>query len=73
MVFEKVAQLLADHEGLNAAEIKMENSFEELGLDSLSIVELAMELEDEFGVPVEVNEDLKTVEDVVKLIEAGKK
>ena len=72
MVFNKVTQLLADHEGINAADIKMENSFEELGLDSLSIVELAMELEDEFGVPVEVNEDLKTVGDVVRLIEAGK-
>lgn len=72
MTFEKVAKILAEHEDLELAAITMESSFEELGLDSLSIVELVMELEEAFEVSIEVSDKLKTVGDVVRLIEASK-
>lgn len=72
MTFEKVAAILAEHEDLELSSIQMESSFEELGLDSLSIVELVMELEEAFEVSIEVSDKLKTVGDVVRLIDESK-
>lgn len=69
MVFEKVAQEIADYKEIGVEEIKMESTFEELGLDSLDMVELIMKLEDALDVQLEMSEDLKTVGDVVKVIE----
>ena len=70
MTFEKIAEIIAENRGIDVSEIKMETSFEELGFDSLDTVELAMNLEEEFGKSIEVNEGLKTIADLVKLIEA---
>jgi acyl carrier protein len=56
---------------MDAALIKPESTFAELGFDSLDTVELIMALEESFGVSIEMNENLKTVADVVALIEAG--
>ena len=40
-----------------------------LSFDSLDVAELVMSLEDEFGVTIEMNENLKTVGDITKYIE----
>ena len=68
MTFEKVAKILADYKAVDVSTISMDSSFEELGLDSLDTVEIVMSIEDEFGVTIEVNENLKTVRDLVDLI-----
>lgn len=70
MTFEKVAQAIAQYKDLDVAEIKLETSFEELGLDSLDMVELIMELEESLDIQLEMDESLKTVGDVVSAIEA---
>lgn len=76
MVFEKVQELLA--EALNIddkSKITTEsNIVQDLGADSLDMVELLMSLEDNFGivVPDEVANDLVTVGAIVKYIEANK-
>ena len=57
---------------MDASEIKMESSFADLGLDSLDTVEIIMNLEDELGVSIEMSESLKTVADVVALIDEAK-
>ncbi|MCH5153304.1 MAG: acyl carrier protein [Clostridiales bacterium] len=73
MIFEKVQKLLA--EALNIddpAKITMQsNIVQDLGADSLDMVELLMSLEDNFGitVPDEVANELVTVEAIVKYIE----
>lgn len=72
MTFSKVAEILADYKDMDTADIKPESSFEELALDSLDVVEIVMQLEDEFDVSLEMSPDLKKVEDVVALIEAEK-
>ncbi|MEZ4358485.1 MAG: acyl carrier protein [Eubacteriales bacterium] len=72
MTFEKVAKILADHKDMDASEIKMESTFQDLELDSLDTVELVMNIEDELGVTIEMNENLKTVGDLVNLIDGGK-
>ncbi|PKK39276.1 hypothetical protein ABB02_01508 [Clostridiaceae bacterium JG1575] len=73
MVFEKVAQAIAQYKEMDTAAITLQTSFEELGLDSLDMVELIMTLEDSVGVQVEMEEQLRTVGEVVSLIEAAQK
>lgn len=72
MTFEKVAKILADYKDMDVSEVKMESSFADLGLDSLDTVEIIMNLEDELGVSIEMSESLKTVADVVALIDEAK-
>ena len=70
---EKVKSLLASQLNIDAGKIS-ENSkiIEDLGADSLDVVEMLMTLEDEFNVTVadEESVNLKTVGDIAKLIEA---
>ena len=69
MIFKKVVDMLADYSDIAPDEIKKDSTFEELELDSLDVVELVMAVEDEFSVSIEINEDFKTVGDVVEYIE----
>lgn len=70
---EKIIALTAAHLGISEDGICATSSFkEDLGVDSLDLFELVMELEEEFGVeiPSEDLEQMATVEDVAKYIEA---
>ncbi len=73
MTLDKVKEMLAEQLGIDNDKIS-ENSkiVEDLGADSLDIVELLMALEDEFGitVPDDKTQDLATVGDIVNLIES---
>ena len=74
--FEKVRTIVADQLGVEADEVKEDSTFvDDLGADSLDIVELIMRFEDEFGVeiPDEKAEKIKTVNDIVKYIDGGDK
>lgn len=75
MVFEKVAELIAEQFGVEADTLAMDTSFEEnLGADSLDIVELTMMIEEEFDLgEIEDSslEGLKTIGDLVELISAN--
>ena len=69
---EKIIALTAEHLGIDADSISETSSFkEDLGVDSLDLFELVMELEEEFGIeiPSEDLENLATVADVTKYIE----
>jgi acyl carrier protein len=72
MTFGKIATILADHLDKDVSEISINNTFEDLGLDSLDTVEIIMEIEDEFGVSIETDPSIKSVADLVKLIDGGK-
>ncbi len=72
MVFEKVRSILAQQLDLNEDDITMESTvIDDLGADSLDVVDLVMSLEDEFDqeIPDEVIEEMKTVGDIVHYIE----
>ena len=69
MVFEKVAQLIAEHIDFDVSEIKEETKFEELGIDSLESAEIVMKIEDEFAIELEMDGSLKQVSDLVAVIE----
>ena len=69
---EKIIALTAEHLGIDADSISETSSFkEDLGVESLDLFELVMELEEEFGIeiPSEDLENLATVADVAKYIE----
>lgn len=71
----KVVSLVVDHLGVDQKDVTMEASFiDDLGADSLDIVELVMAFEEEFGVeiPDEAAEGIGTVADAVKYITAHK-
>ncbi len=72
MIFEKVKEILMKELNLSGDEVTMEASFEALGIDSLDLVELVMQLEEEFDINMEETEGMKTVEDVVRYIETAK-
>ena len=66
MVLEKVIELLAEYKECDSSEIKADSTFDELELDSL---DLLMSFEDEFNVQLEMSEEIKTVADIVAVIE----
>ncbi len=70
MVFEKVAEMLAEKVDCDASEITMDTKFEDLGIDSLDITELAMNIEDEFNIELEMDNTLTSVKDIVAKIES---
>ena len=72
MTFDKIAAILADHLDKDVSEISIDSTFESLGLDSLDIVEIIMEIEDEFGASIESDPSIKSVADLVKIIDGGK-
>ncbi|MEQ8155189.1 MAG: acyl carrier protein [Clostridiaceae bacterium] len=72
-MFDKIKEIIADKLSVNVEDITMESSFiEDLGADSLDIVELIMALEDELEVeiPDEVAEKFSTVGDVVNYVKS---
>lgn len=69
--FNKVAQLLAEHLNISVDSITMESDIiKDLGADSLDVVQLLMDMEDNFGIVVSEDDasNLKTVGDIVNLI-----
>ncbi len=76
MAIDKVRKIIADQLSVKEEDIKdTTNIAEELGADSLDLVEILMSLEDEFGVsiPDEVIPQIKTIKDIVEFIESQKK
>ncbi len=72
MLFETIAKIIAERTDRDISEIKMESTFTELGIDSLDTVELLMNLEDEIGMEIELDQKVETVGDLVRFIESKK-
>lgn len=68
MIFNKVAKLLAEQFGMETDEITEDTSFEDLGADSVDIVELSMALEEEFDIEEMGEEDLSKILTVGDLV-----
>ncbi|MCT8977573.1 acyl carrier protein [Clostridium sp. CX1] len=69
MVFEKIKKIMAEQLGLDENDITMDTSFEELGVDSLDLFQIIIEIEEEFGLQIEDAEAIKTVSEAVKFVE----
>lgn len=72
-VLERVTKIIVDRLGVEESEVTLESSFkDDLGADSLDVVELVMELEDEFGMEISDDdaEKISTVGDAVNYIKS---
>ena len=72
-MFEKVKAILSEQLNIKGDKIKLESKIvEDLGADSLDVVELLMAMEDKFNCSVTDEEAvaLKTVADIVKMLES---
>jgi len=67
--FDKVVELIADRRDLDVSTVTPETTFDELKLDSLDKAELVMTLEEIFGITIDSTEQMKTIGDVVVLVE----
>ncbi len=69
---EKFKQIIAEELGIDPSEVKEDARFiEDLGADSIGLMELVMKLEEEFGVtiPDEDIEKIQTVGDAIRYIQ----
>ena len=71
-LFDELKEIVTDRLGIDESEIKPESKFiDDLGADSLDLVDLVITLEDEFNIEIS-DEDVKkivTIGDLVKAIE----
>lgn len=74
-LFERVKEIIVDQLDVDEADVTLEASFrDDLEADSLDVVELVMELEDEFEIEIadDEAENINTVGDAVNFIEENK-
>ena len=72
MIFEKIVALLSEQLGVDADNITMDTSFEELGADSVDVVDLTMAVEEAFNLEDLADEnlsDMTTVGDFVRFLQ----
>ena len=64
----KIAKILAEQFGVAADNISMDTSFEDLGADSLDVVEVTMALDEEFGIGELSEDDMSGITSVADLV-----
>ena len=72
MIFEKIVALLSEQLGVDAENITMDTSFEELGAASVDVVDLTMAVEEAFNLEDLADEnlsDMTTVGDFVRFLQ----
>ncbi|MBP3683987.1 MAG: acyl carrier protein [Oscillospiraceae bacterium] len=70
-MFEKLANYAAKQLELDISEITPESTFESLGIDSLDVVEMIMDLESELGVELEMEDQkIETFQELADFVEA---
>ena len=69
-MFEKIRSYLASELDISEDEITRDTTFESLGVDSLDTVEMVMDLEQELGGELEIEEKIATVGELVDFVES---
>lgn len=68
MIYERLVRILAEQFGLDEEDITEETGFEDLGADSVDLVELSMNLEEEFGIEEMGEDDIASIHNVGDLV-----
>ena len=68
MIFDRLVKLLSEQFGLEAEDITEDTGLEELGADSVDLVELSMNLEEEFDIEEMGEEDIASIHNVGDLV-----
>lgn len=70
-MYEKMVDYISTQMNIDASEITPDSTFESLGIDSLDIVEMVMDLENELGVELEMEDQkLATMQELADFIES---
>ena len=72
---EKVTSIIVDQLGVEKEKVKPESSFDDLGADSMDIVELTMAFEEQFSISIPDQEEgnIRTVQDAIDFIKKNQK
>ncbi len=71
MILEKIKKIIAEQTGKEESEITLETNFrEDLDADSLDLFQMINDIEDEFDIKIDNAEEMITVADAVKFVEA---
>ncbi|MEA4964957.1 MAG: acyl carrier protein [Oscillospiraceae bacterium] len=69
-MFDRICEYLAAQLDVSTETITAETTFESLGIDSLDIVEMVMDLEEKLGVELELNDKITTVGELAAFVES---
>ena len=69
-MFEKICDYLSKQLDIAKESINEDTTFESLGIDSLDIVEMVVDLEDELGIELELNDKITTIGDLAEFVES---
>ena len=69
-VFQAIAELIAERNDSDPAEITRDTRFQDVGIDALDTVEMLMNLEDKIGVEIELSQKVETVGELVDYVVA---
>ncbi len=69
-MFERIATYLSQQMGIDVETIHEDTTFESLGIDSLDTVEMVMDLEEDLGIELELEEKVTTVGDLADFIDS---
>ena len=65
---EKIIEIIAEYQDRDTSEYTAEQTFTEMGLDSLDLAELILQLEDELGADIDINPSFNTPAKLAKYI-----
>ncbi|MHC6181487.1 acyl carrier protein [Clostridium sp. JNZ X4-2] len=68
MIGEKIKKIIIDQLELKEKNIDMETPFEDLGIDSLELFQIIIEVEEDFQIEIEDVENIKTIDDLVQVV-----
>ena len=69
-MFEKICDYLSKQLDIAKESIDEDTTFESLGIDSLDIVEMVVDLEDELGIELELNDKITTIGELAEFVES---
>ena len=72
ITFERVARIITENRDIEDNKTYPDTTLEELGFDQIDTVELIMSLEDAFGIIIDTEQEIKTVADLITLIDESK-
>ena len=70
VMFEKISDYLSKQLDIAKETITEDTTFESLGIDSLDIVEMVVDLEDELGIELELNDKITTIGELAEFVES---
>lgn len=73
MLFEEIREVICEQLGIEKEEVTLETTFEDLGADSLDLLQIVIELEEKYNIQIEEVEGLKSIKDAVEYVEKNVK